>query len=54
MTAGFVSRMAREHSRSPRKMILGIFLFWLAIGAAVAGRIAYFDQISAPATAAPL
>ncbi|WP_201832664.1 hypothetical protein [Microvirga zambiensis] len=46
--------MALVHSRSWRKMILGILLFWLTVGAAVAGRVAYFDQIAAPATAKPL
>jgi hypothetical protein len=35
-------------------MVLGILLFWLTVGAAVAGRIAYFDQITAAATAQPL
>jgi hypothetical protein len=33
-------------------MILGVLLFWLTVGAAVAGRVAYFDQITA--TARPL
>jgi hypothetical protein len=32
-------------------MILGILFFWLTVGAAVAGRVAYFDQITAPAMA---
>jgi len=35
-------------------MIFGVLLFWLTVGAAVAGRVAYFDQISAPAAARPL
>jgi len=35
-------------------MVFGILVFWLAVGAAVAGRVAYFDQIAAPAAARPL
>jgi len=35
-------------------MIFGILFFWLVVGAAVAGRVAYFDQISPPASARPL
>jgi hypothetical protein len=54
MIAGFTDSMARGHSRSSRKMILGILLFWLTVGAAVAGRVAYFDQISPTASAKAL
>ncbi|MBQ0822709.1 hypothetical protein HPT29_004630 [Microvirga terrae] len=54
MAAGTDDTMSQGHSRSPRKMILGILVFWLAVGAAVAGRVAYFDQITATATARPL
>jgi hypothetical protein len=54
MIAGSDDSMSRGHSRSWRKMILGILLFWLTVGAAVAGRVAYFDQITAPAMAQPL
>jgi uncharacterized membrane protein YhaH (DUF805 family) len=42
--------MAHKNSRSSRKMFLGMLLFWLTVGAAVAGRVAYSDQISAQAT----
>jgi hypothetical protein len=54
MISGTDENMARGHSRLWRKMNLGILLFWLTVGAAVAGRIAYFDQITAVATAQPL
>jgi uncharacterized membrane protein YhaH (DUF805 family) len=52
-TAGVLIDMAHEDSRSSRKMFLGMLLFWLMVGAAVAGRIAYFDQISAQGTSEP-
>jgi hypothetical protein len=52
MTEGIDNSMSRKHSRPWRKMILGVLLFWLTVGAAVAGRVAYFDQITA--TARPL
>jgi uncharacterized membrane protein YhaH (DUF805 family) len=49
-TAGLLIDMAHKNSRSSRKMFLGMLLFWLTVGAAVAGRITYSDQISAQAT----
>jgi hypothetical protein len=50
---GVLIAMAHENWRSSRKMFLGMLIFWLTVGVAVAGRIAYSDRISAQATSQP-
>jgi len=40
-------------SRYHRRWIVGTALFWIAVTAVVAGRVALFDQIAAAAVAQP-